>query len=187
MADRARRGRPPTRSYAAHEPRPLSVRIPPQWKDWLDEKAASKGRSLWREIEEHLKRSTDPEQALFEELLIAPRHVLGKALVTNLGLHGGEVAIAFVVTVTIVEQLCRESVSSERGKSWSTDRWLDDPRCWAAFTDAVAHLYGDESFPDPGRRPMPGEWDRIGPWAAATARARLQHGLPREFWPPDRR
>lgn len=174
MADRARHGRPHSRRYAAHEPRPLGARLSPQWKDLLDRMAASNGRSLGREIEVQLKRAADPDM-----------HVLGKALMTNLGSHGATVAIAFVIMLTTLQQLCRESVRNEpSNKPWSTERWLDDPRCWGTFIDAVTHLYGDEGVGQPGRRPKPGEWDRIGPWAAATVRAKLQRGLPQEFWRP---
>ena len=189
MADRGvpkkRRGRPPIRKYKARPGQrlvvPLSTRIPPTMKALLEEMAALNGWPLSREIEENLRRSMNDGDPAEEP------HRLGKALMANMGLHGCAVAISFVLTTNLVRRLVWEFVSSERGKPWTTDRWLSDPRCWAAFKDAVTHLNGDEGTSAPGPKPKPGEWDRIGPWAAATVRAELQGGLPKAFWRPVRK
>jgi hypothetical protein len=172
-----RRGRPRTRPYKARQPVPLGVRIPPQMKDLLDTMAGISGRSQGREIEALLKRSTIKAEARLTE---------AAAAVT--GTDGAGMIIALAIAHNIARRLAYRFMLSEVSEDkWNAQRWLSsDPRCWVAFTDAVAHLYTDEGDTDPGPEPKPGEWDRIGPWSAATARAKLQHGLANEFWPPDR-
>ena len=135
-----------------------------------------------------MKRSTHPEDVLFEELLKAPGIVLGQALMISLGLHGTAVAISFVVMLTILRKLVHEFISNERGKSYRGDRWLlDDPRSWAAFTDGMNTCTGlrtsaGQAAAQAGRvgthRPMGGRYyPREDPTRAAG----------RVLWAPDRR
>jgi len=143
---------------------PLSLRVTPQLKKWVDDASKASGRSQSQEVEFRLARSMEREMLLVDALVL--RH----------GVKGSAVMMILSRAFRIVEQLAAHYTLLE-GRHWLSEQWLDDPRCYEAVAAAMNVVLNDlhpsrHSLVVHRKKPSPfksGDWAGLGQFAAHAA------------------
>lgn len=155
-------GRPRTRKFKAGDRVPLSLRVTPELKDWIDGASKASGRSQSQEVEFRLARSMEREMLLVDALML--RH----------GVKGSAVMMMLSRAFRIVERLAAHYTLLE-GRHWLIEQWLDDPRCYEAVAAAMTAVLNDLH---PSRHSLTvhqkpsfksGDWEGLGKFAAHVA------------------
>lgn len=155
-------GRPRTRQIEGAERVPLSLRVTPQLKKWVDDASRASGRSQSQEVEFRLARSMEREELLTNALAL--RH----------GVKGAVMMIMLSRAFRIVEQLAAHYTLRE-GRPWRSELWLDEPRCYeaaaAAMTAVLNDLHPSRHSLTVHRKPSfkSGDWEGLGKFAAHVA------------------